>query len=73
MDSLVPQLDIRLSTFETSENGNFPEEIQIISPRGNIYTISGLNYPLCDPICSCRGFQYRGTCSHIENYLKQKK
>lgn len=45
---------------------DFPNTIKIVSPRGKVYNVSGIGYPLCDPFCDCRGFSFRGTCSHIE-------
>jgi hypothetical protein len=51
---------------------NFPNELKVISPKGKIYTISGIGYPLCDLFCDCRGFSFRGTCSHIEKFLEDE-
>lgn len=51
---------------------DYPKEIKIVSPRGNVYTVVGIGYPLCDPFCDCRGFRFKGTCSHIEKLLEEK-
>lgn len=50
-----------------------PKSINIVSNRGKIYTVSGLDYVLSDPYCDCPGFQYRGSCKHIELALEKLK
>lgn len=60
----------KLNTNQKSDN--YPEEIKIVSPRGNIYTVVGFGYPLCDPFCDCRGFRFNGTCSHIKKLLEEE-
>jgi hypothetical protein len=49
--------------------------INIISTKGNIYTVSGLNNPLSDPYCDCPAFRYskKGTCDHIKIALDKLK
>jgi hypothetical protein len=44
----------------------YPNTVRIVSPKGKVYNIVGFGYPLCDPFCDCRGFSFRGDCSHIE-------
>jgi hypothetical protein len=51
-----------------------PIDLNIISNKGNVYTISNLNNPLGDPYCDCNSFRYNGTCKHIkmaEDQLKE--
>lgn len=45
------------------------KEIRIITPKGDIYTVSGLNTLLTDPFCDCLGFQFRGYCKHIQQAI----
>lgn len=60
-------LDLVMSlVFQNDYKENFPNVIKIVSDRGNVYNISGVGYPLCDPICDCRGFRYTGHCKHID-------
>lgn len=47
------------------------KSINIISTRGNIYTVSGLDNPLSDPYCDCKSFVYNGTCKHIAIAIKK--
>ena len=49
---------------------DFPNVIKIISPRGKVYNVSGVGYPLCDLFCDCRGFSFRGQCSHVDKVRK---
>lgn len=42
-----------------------PTTMTIISNRGSIYIIGGLNSILSDPYCDCKSFYYSGKCSHI--------
>lgn len=45
---------------------DYPNPVTIVSPKGRVYTVVGAGYPLCDLFCDCRGFSFRGECSHIE-------
>jgi uncharacterized Zn finger protein len=47
--------------------------INIVSSRGKVYTVSGLNTPLADPYCDCRGFRYKGECKHIAIAIEKLK
>jgi len=47
--------------------------LNIVSNKGNIYTVSGLNTILSDPYCDCKGFRYDGKCKHIEQAIEQLK
>lgn len=49
---------------------DFPNSITKVSPRGKVYTVAGVGYPLCDPFCDCRGFSFRGDCSHLQEVRK---
>ena len=49
---------------------DFPNSIIKVSPRGKVYTVVGIGYPLCDPFCDCRGFSFRGNCSHVREAKK---
>ena len=50
---------------------DYPNPVRIVSPRGKVYTVTGVGYPLCDLFCDCRGFSFRGECSHIEKVRKE--
>lgn len=49
---------------------DFPNSIVMVSPRGRVYTVVGVGYPLCDLFCDCRGFSFRGDCSHVQEVRK---
>jgi len=49
---------------------DMPATIKVVSPRGKIYNVSGIGYPLCDPFCDCQGFSFRGNCSHVDKVRK---
>jgi hypothetical protein len=52
---------------------DFPNTVKIVSPRGKVYNVSGVGYPLCDLFCDCRGFLFRGECSHVDKVRKENE
>jgi hypothetical protein len=59
---------------QTSElEKDFPNTVKIVSPRGKVYTVSGVGYPLCDLFCDCRGFLFRGECSHVDKVREENE
>ena len=47
--------------------------INIVTNRGKVYTISGLNTPLANPYCDCKAFRYKGECKHIDMAIDKLK
>ena len=49
------------------------KNLNIISTKGKVYTVSNLNSPLGDPYCDCRSFRFTGECKHIKIALNKLK
>ena len=50
-----------------------PKTVIIVSNRGNVHVVGGLDSSLCDPYCDCKSFTYKGTCSHIQQAIDKLK
>jgi len=58
------------SFFVIKKQLSFKEEYLVVGSKGDTYTIRSDSYGCYH--CSCKGYAYRGWCSHIKRFQRGK-